>query len=265
MSETLYADRLAIVPSTYCTLNCKLCFEFPNIVGRRETCSEDVCRDIDACFELFDHVGWLQFVGGEVFIYRDFAKLLKYAQKYRDRFDRLIIESNATVFPNADEWASMLSYGKDLKVFISDYGVLSAAIVSFIAFLEGQQIEYEIRKYHGEDQYYGGWIDITDVRDYHEPDDVLLVNFRNCSQTRIKNMHCYGGKLFACSGSCFIDEMKLYPPRAWDFVDLHDKSRSKEEKRDIIREFYMIPRRSCRYCLQKYIGVLPRYPAAEQT
>ena len=37
-----------------------------------------------------------------------------------------------------------------------------------------------------------------------------------------------------------------------------------EEKRDIIREFYTHARRSCRYCKFKYIGILPRHPAAEQ-
>ena len=97
----LIARRLAIVPTTRCTLNCKMCgdFLFTGGVKRRDIPYEEVCLDIDACFDLFDHVTWLQFVGGEVYIYRDFAKLLRYVQKYRDRFDRLVIETNATVAP----------------------------------------------------------------------------------------------------------------------------------------------------------------------
>lgn len=94
MKEKLVARRLAIVPTTNCSLCCRLCGDFLyGPVKRRDIPLEDVCRDIDACFDLFDHVEWLQFVGGEVFVYRDFAKLLNYVQKYRNRFDRIIIET----------------------------------------------------------------------------------------------------------------------------------------------------------------------------
>ena len=155
MHKPLTARRLAIVPTTNCTLNCKHCgdFLFTGGVNRRDIPFEDVCRDIDACFELFDHIVWLQFVGGEVFIYSDFARLLRYVQKHRDRFDKLVIETNATVAPNDDERAAMLEYGEDLIVFISDYGNLSYARDELIAFLSEHSIEYTSKKYHGEKQY----------------------------------------------------------------------------------------------------------------
>ena len=82
MTEPLIARRLAIVPTSNCTLNCKHCgdFLFTGGVKRRDIPFNDVCRDIDACFDLFDRVEWLQFVGGEVFIYKQFAEILKYSQ-----------------------------------------------------------------------------------------------------------------------------------------------------------------------------------------
>ena len=93
---------------------------------------------------------------------------------------------------------------------------------------------------------------------------MLEVNARNCPQARLRNMHCYDGKLHRCSNSCFMLEMGLFPPKEGDFVDLRDDSKSKEQKREIISRFYDYARRSCRYCKQKYMAVLPRYPAAEQ-
>lgn len=265
MSNPLVARRLAIVPTTNCSLNCKLCCDFLNgPVKRRDIPFEQVCRDIGACFDLIDHVEWLQFVGGEVFIYRDFPKLLDYVQKYRDRFDRIIIESNGTVFPNEEGQRAILSYGKDISLFISDYGKLSRARDQFVAFFEEHKVDYRLKKYYGDDQYFDGWIDNNNPHDLKEPGDVLEVNSRNCVQNRCKNMHCFDGKLYRCSNSCFMQEMGLFPPKPGDFVYLHDDSISREEKREIIEQFYEYARQSCRYCKFKYIGILPRHPAAEQ-
>jgi len=266
MPEQLTARRLAIVPTTKCTLRCKHCgdFLFAGGVKRRDIPFEDVCRDIDACFDLFDRVEWLQFVGGEVYIYRDFAKVLRYTRKYRDRFDKLVIETNATVAPNADQQAAMLEYGKDLFVFISNYGELSYECDKLIAFMDEHGIEHSLKKYHGENQYFNGWIDNTNPHDLKEPGDVLEVNAKNCPQNRIKNMHVYDGKLHRCSNSCFMLELGVFPPKEGDFVDLRDDTLSREEKRVIISEFYERARRSCRYCMQKYMSILPRHPAAQQ-
>jgi len=265
MEESLTARRLAIVPTTNCSLNCRLCCDFLNgPVKRRNIPFESVCRDIDACLELFDHVEWLQFVGGEVFVYPDFAKILNYTKKYQNRFDQLIIESNGTVFPNDECQKALKTYRDKLILMISDYGVLSRARDRFIDFCTENGIECRVKKYHGEGQYYDGWIDNNNPHDLKEPGDVLEVNAKNCPQHICQNMHCFDGKLHRCSNSCFMLEMQLFPPKVDDFVDLRDNSKSLEEKREIIREFYTHARRSCRYCKYKYTNVLPRYPAAEQ-
>jgi len=266
VQKPLTARRLAIVPTTRCTLNCKHCgdFLFTGGVKRRDIPFEDVCRDIDACFDLFDHVEWFQFVGGEVYIYRDFARLVGYARKYRDKFDKLVIETNATVAPNVEEQAAMLEYGKNLFVYISDYGALSKEKDAFVAFMDNHGIEYNLKKYHGEDQYFNGWIDNTNPAYLKEPGDVLEVNSKNCPQNQIKNMHVYDGKLHRCSNSCFMLELGVFPPKEKDFVDLRDYSITRDEKREIIRAFYDYARQSCRYCRQKYMAILPRHPAAQQ-
>lgn len=266
MQQELIARRLAVVPTTHCTLNCKMCgdFLFSGGVKRRDIPFEAVCRDLDALFDLFDRVVWLQFVGGEVFIYRDFAKLIRYAQKYRHRFDRLVIETNATMAPRPDEEAAMLEYGQDLFVYISNYGDLSYQRDKFVAFMDEHNIAHSLKKYHGSDQYFNGWIDNRDPHDLKEPGDVLEVNAKNCPQARLNNMHVYDGKLHRCSNSCFMQELGVFPPKEGDFVDLRDESLSREEKRAIIADFYNYARRSCRYCKQKYMAILPRHPAALQ-
>lgn len=147
---------------------------------------------------------------------------------------------------------------------VSDYGKLSRARERFIAFSEQNGVDLRLKKYYGEDQYYDGWIDNNNPHDLKEPGDVLEVNAKNCPQALCRNMHCFNGKLHRCSNSCFMLEMGLFPPKDGDFVDLRDASKSREEKREIIREFYTRARRSCRYCRFKYEPILPRHPAAEQ-
>ena len=265
MKDMIRARRLAIVPTTNCSLNCKLCADYLcGPVKRRDIPLNMVCQDIDTCFELFDYVEWLQFVGGEVFIYKEFAQLLQYARQFMNKFDRLIIETNATVFPNEETQEEILCYKDRISIYISDYGDLSKAKDRFVSFCEKHHIECVSKKYNGENQYYGGWIDNTNPHDLHEPGDVLEVNARNCPQCRIRNMHCYDGKLHRCSNSCFMLEMGLFPPKERDYVDLRDNTMTVDEKKDIIRDFYEYARRSCHYCKQKYMSILPRYSAAEQ-
>jgi hypothetical protein len=166
--------------------------------------------------------------------------------------------------PTVGEQEAMLEYGKDLFVFISNYGELSYDRDKLVAFMNEHGIDHSLKKYHGENQYFDGWIDNTNPRDLKEPGDVLEVNAKNCPQNRIKNMHVYDGKLHRCSNSCFMFELGVFPPKERDFVYLRDDSLSREEKREIIREFYDYARRSCRYCIQKYMAILPRHPAAQQ-
>lgn len=265
MDDKLSARRLAIVPTTNCSLNCRLCCDFLNgPVKRRNIPFESVCRDIDACFKLIDHVEWLQFVGGEIFLYRDFFKLLHYVRKYQSQFERIIIESNATLFPNKETWDAIISYGRDISIFYSDYGELSKAKDKAVAFMDAHNIDYRFKKYYGEDQYFDGWIDNRNPHYLNEPGDVLEVNAKNCPQCVCENMHCFDGRLHRCASSCFMHEMDLFEPLPGDYVDLRDSSVSQEGKREIIRQFYIRARKSCQYCKFKYIGILPRHPAAEQ-
>jgi hypothetical protein len=184
--------------------------------------------------------------------------------KYSNRFRKLIIETNATVMPRQDVLNAMLSYGDKLNVFISNYGNLSYAYGGFTKWLEENNVVFTTKKYHGDSQYFDGWIDNSNPSDLREPGDVLEVNSRNCPQNLLRNMHVYDGKLHRCSNSCFMLEMGLFPPVDRDFVDLRSQRFSTEEKRDIIRDFYRYSRVSCKYCKQKYMAILPRHPAAQQ-
>lgn len=262
----LKTKRMSVVPTFVCTLRCKLCSNhIPDFQHPPSASVEELKADIDALFTLFDHIDWLQFVGGEIFTHRHLEEVFEYCKKYSSQFDRLIVETNATILPTDKELESLLSYGKKLKVLISDYGELSKALNQMVEVFERHGIEYVRKKYHGnvEDQHFGGWIDNTPCRDLLEPDDYVTKQAAQCAQVRIENMHVFRGKLHRCSNSLFLSELGVCVLNQGDCVDLHDDT-GVEKKREAIRRFYEYPRKSCHYCTWKSGDTAKRYGAAEQ-
>ncbi len=263
----LQTKRMSIVPTFVCTLRCKLCSNhMPDFERPPLATAEEMKADIDHLFELFDRIEWLQFVGGEIFTHKHLDQVFEYCKKYDAKFDRLIIESNATIMPTDAEMKSLLSYGGKLKVMISDYGELSKVRDELVRIFEENRIEYVLKKYYGdvEEQHFGGWIDNTPCCDLLEPDDYVTKQAALCAQVRLENMHVFRGKLHRCSNSLFLSELGVCVPNKKDFVDLNDEGMSKEEKRAIIGTFYDYPRKSCHYCTWKSGDDADRFGAAEQ-
>lgn len=262
----LHTKRMSIVPTFVCTLRCRMCsnhmpaFEHPPCAS-----VEEMQSDIANLFLLFDKIDWLQFVGGEIFTHKHLDTVFEFCKQYSERFDRLIIETNATVMPTEKELEALLSYGKKLKVMISDYGKLSRVRDRLAAVFQDQNIEVICKKYYGnvESQHYGGWIDNTARRDLLEPDGYVTEMAAQCAQVRLENMHVFRGKLHRCSNSLFLSELGVCVPNHEDYVDLND-GKSLDEKREIISRFYQYPRKSCHYCSWKSGEAAARYEAAEQ-
>lgn len=262
----LRTKRVSIVPTFVCTLRCRLCSNhIPEFQNPPKATAEEMKSDIDRLFALFDKIEWLQFVGGEIFTHRHLEEVFEHCKKYSARFDRLIVESNATLMPTEKEMESLLSYGGKLKVMISDYGELSKVRDAMAEAFRASGAECVLKKYHGdiENQHFGGWIDNTPCRDLLEPDDYVTKQSAKCAQVRLENMHVFRGKLHRCSNSLFLSELGVCVPNRWDYVDLNDET-SAGEKRDVIRRFYEYPRKSCHYCTWKSGDSAERFGAAEQ-
>ncbi|MBR2132729.1 MAG: radical SAM protein [Oscillospiraceae bacterium] len=265
MSELLTTKRMSIVPTMCCTLKCKLCSNhMPEFKKPGSATYEEIIRDIDAVFALFDRIEWLQFVGGEIFLNPHMAEVFRYCTKYRDRFSKLIVETNATLPLREAEIEALALYGENADVMISDYGELSKNRDNNVAALEKAGVPYRLKKYYGEDQHFGGWIDNTGLRDYGEPQELVEQLASGCAQVRLENMHLYRGKLHRCSNSLFMMELGVVDPNPRDYLDLYDETLTREEKRAVVRDFYTKARKSCRYCTWKSGDSAERHSAAEQ-
>ena len=78
--------RMSVVPTFVCTLRCKMCsnhmpaFEHPDCAS-----VEEMKRDIDKLFQIFNRIEWLQFVGGEIFTHRHLEDVFEHC-KCESRF-----------------------------------------------------------------------------------------------------------------------------------------------------------------------------------
>lgn len=265
MSEPLCLRRLAIIPTLCCTLNCKLCSNYiPAFKGNvSHVPVEEVINDIDKIFELVDYAEWLQFVGGEIFMRRDLWQVYDYCLKYQNRFDKLILITNATVLPCENDIRSLMKYGDRLQVQISDYGRYSYKLKEMTELFEKYHIPYIIKRYHGEMQHYGGWIDNTYFEDRGRTEEQLIAQHKNCGQVHMQNYHMYRGKIQGCARSLLASELGKIVPAERDYVNLYDSSKTNEEKKEMIRHFNDAPRVSCRSC-ESFQDTTVRYEAAEQ-
>lgn len=257
--------RLAVIPTLRCTLRCRLCcnsvplYDHPPLLP-----AEEVSADIDAAFALADRIEWFQFVGGEIFLYRELADLIARAAAHRSQFDRLILMTNGTLLPPPGVCSELASLAPDCEVQISDYGPLSPRVRDLEELFARHGIPCRTKIFHGDLQHYGGWVDNTSYafRGYTQPQVQEL--FRSCWQIRLANAHMYRGRIHPCIRSLFGQDLGLIPVPPGDYVDVRDLSQSREEKREILARFGQLPPLACQYCGGFDSLRAERFPAAEQ-
>jgi organic radical activating enzyme len=265
--NALAAKRLAIVTTLRCTLRCKLCSNhMTKFINPQDVALKEIQQDIDHVFELFHYIDWIQFVGGEIFLHKDMAEVFLYTLKYGAQFGKLTIMTNATLALRPNEIDIIKQYGEKCQFLISDYGKYSYKINEVKDALNKAGVPFVLKKYYGEDQHFGGWIDNSIIKDSGESDEIIAERAAKCPQVKIENMHCLTGKLHRCSNSAFMSALGKVIPAERDFVNLNDDSLSLDEKRKIVDDFYKYPRASCRYCVWSNAdtGKMKRFPAAEQ-
>jgi hypothetical protein len=266
MSEnsSLNLRRLAIIPTLRCTLKCKLCSNYiPLFQDVDHVPINEIISDIDHIFELIDYTEWLQFVGGELFMRKDLWQVYEHCLKYKSKFDKLILITNATLLPCSEDVRVMKEYGSDIQVQISDYGKYSPKLEALTELFDKNSIPYVVKCYHGETQHFNGWVDNTSFVDRGKSEEDLLKQFKNCGQVAMENFHLYRGKLQGCARSLLASALGKVTPAKRDYVDLNDMTMSADEKREKIRHFNDSPRVSCRSCIS-FNEDVPRFPAAEQ-
>lgn len=122
----VFADVIGQVTSFACTLKCKYCSVSLPYLHEARTKKEDIYREIDRIFELFDVVYTYDLTSGETFLISEqIADIIEYlCTNYSGRFYRILMVTNATVIPSDRCLEVLTKYRDFIHISISDYSVL---------------------------------------------------------------------------------------------------------------------------------------------
>lgn len=264
-------NKFSLIILTRCNLRCKLCCEYvPQNKPFPDMTLEEERRILNSLFQVADHVETLHLTGGgEPFLHPKLSEMIELAMEYSNQFDRLMLFTNCTASMSNQLLSTMEQYREKVFLQVSVYHKLPEREAANLQLLQSRGINCRIRKYYGEDQSFGGWVDFGEWTPYSRTKEELEQIFRSCSVTNIMhgNWRTRDGKVHWCSRSQRGMELGLIPNCPEDYVDLFDASESIEQKR---RKFMQISKArhlsACDHCSgdQGTDDQRKRYPAAEQ-
>ena len=264
-------DKFSLIIVTRCNLRCKLCCEYvPQNKPFPDMKVEEEKRILEKLFECVDHVKTLHLTGGgEPFLNQQLPEMIEEAMVFKDKFDRLMLFTNSTVRISDRLEATLSKYKEKIFVQVSHYHQMPEKEEKNLNTIINTGVDYRLRKYYGDDQSFGGWVDFGTWECRQRTDEEKEKVFKNCSVTRVMhgNWRTRDGKVFWCSRAQRGTELGLLPVFEDDYVDLFDDSMTvseKQEKFDRIAHSRYI--NACDYCSgdQGTDDVSKRHPAAEQ-
>jgi hypothetical protein len=201
-------------------------------------------------------------------MHKDLPQMILKVMEYRDSIYKLLIFTNATLRLTERLREAIRKNSDKMLIMISHYGKLSPYADEIGKWCAENKVECVIKKYYGDDQHFGGWLDYGDYSKLNRSEDELRKVFALCGSTKMNGTFTtHGGEMHWCVPSARgMRLLKKIPKVEKDFVDLFDESLSIQEQREKIKALstcgYIT---ACNYCLGDFgEGITKRYPAAEQ-
>lgn len=264
-------NKFSLIITTRCNLRCRLCCEYiPQNKPFPDMTLEEEKQILDEAFNVVDHINTLHLTGGgEPFLHPHLAEMVETAMGYADRFDTLMLFTNDTIPASPKLLKTLTRYHEKIIVQVSQYGRDPKREQENLTLLTDHGIPCKAVKYYGDEQDFGGWVDFGPWEAQGQNKDILEHRFHSCAVTRDMhgNWRTRDGKVHWCSRSQRGMELGLIPDCKEDYVDLFDKTMSKEEQQ---AKFQRIAEQCCLSACDRCSGdqgtddTSLRYSAAEQ-
>lgn len=268
---TLREKALGFMLTTSCNLNCKLCTasmpQFKKRGVRVFERAETYRRELAEIFRIYEHISTISISGGEPLLNQELADIAAITlREFHTQFDQFRIITNGTILPSNPLLDAIRTYAQGNADFqIDDYGTEQSKVAEITQCLEETGIPYHIKKYHGEDQYCGGWIDLGPVdqkRAYSEVQAQYVID--HCRNAHMKCLIVFDGKLFLCPRAITGFALGTFDTIQNEYIDLLGQTQSLAQKKQIAAEFGKKPIRACYYCNGYDPENSPRFSAGEQ-
>lgn len=236
----LHANAIDLFVTERCSLKCKDCanlmqyFQHP-----KDLSTANIYRDIDYMEEFFDHIMYLNVVGGEPFMHKDAYDIIGYAQTKKN-IDIVNVLTNGTIPPNE---LKLIDLSRDNLYFrITQYAGLSSQVDAWVEMLEKHGFTYEVKSLDT-------WYDCAEIKKHNRTPEELHAIHETCSfESSVRPLN--DGKLFRCPFANGLYRLKGIPVEDIEYVDLMDTSKSREEIRAQLKQFiYGMPYiKACDFC-----------------
>lgn len=268
MNNKICLRRTTVTVTMRCSLRCKLCSAgVAEYAEPPHFTAEYVSRELKEYFSIVDYVEWLQYSGGEPFLNSDLPQMVEEAMNYRNQFDKLMIFANGTILPSEKMLDTFCKYRDKIHFFFSNYGEKSYKGEELISVFERNKLDYSQKKYYGDNQLYGGWVDFGNWEKRNRSSDELKDIFSKCGMHTMGFTVIQSGEMHLCRRSYHGMYFDLIPRKCSDSLDILDPTTSTEEKREQLIKMMNLPYiEACDYCNATYgvDNVAERFEPAEQ-
>ena len=244
--------QVTMVITTRCNLKCKKCSSMmPLYEHPQDMMLVDVLSDIERFLEAVDHVYAYQLLGGEPFLNKDIAEIIKKLLSSK-KISSINIVTNGGVLPKKD--ALLVMKDKRVKIQISGYPQnLVPNYPKFIKALDDNGIQYAYSK----DQ---KWKDLGDKTFINRTPAQKKEVFSLCAFTLCN--HLLNGRYYVCPVAADGMNVGILPEVKSDYVDIRDLSaqEAREKLKQLLKKRHMS---TCDYC-EGNTFLSKTIPAAEQ-
>jgi hypothetical protein len=230
--EALVVSRLHVTVTTRCTLNCIHCNDLmPLYKEHYDADPNEIIEDIKIILDSLDELVRLEFVGGEPFLYKPLASVIK-AFVEHPKVTQVEMVTNGTIVPKDNLLLDVLKHPK-VFVCISDYGDV-AGMAKLIDEFERNGVAFCI---------YANlqWVKGTIPENVDRTNDELIHQYNSCSSAK----YCktlFKRHIYPCSRAAHLTDLGY-------ITSEHLKVHRYESFRNELKEFFTgVHTTACRYC-----------------
>lgn len=236
--KELIIQHCEIVVTEKCSLKCRDCANYMQYYKKPEDISlNDIIRSFDNFLDSIDRLCELRLLGGEPFIYKELAKLVRYYVS-NEKIEHITLYTNGTIVPNM-ELVKILC-NKKIVVHISNYGSVSRKVDEIAKLFKENNVIFYVHNYLKWKDFGG-----QDNRNYTRGE--LLKVYNSCFSAKCYTF--YRNRLYKCPRSAHGERLGFFKNKvdesiSFEIVENYDNKRN-EIKCMLERE---APLTACMYC-----------------
>ena len=256
--DKICLTRMDLVVTTRCSLRCEKCanlmqyYEHPSDIELNI-----IIESMDRLTRSVDFIGTLYVLGGEPFLYKELDKVLCYLNQLRN-IGEIKVVTNGTICPSSDNislWEEL--HRPNIRVSISDYGLLSKNKNKLYGECKKRHINIEIEE---NKRFY----DTGNMKKRNRTEEQLQTVFMECG-TLCRSL--FNGEFHYCPRSSHGTDLGIIKKYNNEYVNLFENQTDleiREEIRTLINRKEFIE--ACDYCDIRIPGYYERtFPPAVQT